>query len=74
MANKFTALQQLEIIEYNIKRMKVLVECDFPLGTKVNLHCVLQSKAQLLNLEKEIWGDTADAEINHLEKLATLKK
>lgn len=56
IGQKESLLKQIELIEYNMRRLKTLIEADMFLipDANVALYCCIQSQHQLHNLENEI--------------------
>lgn len=56
MINKESILKQIELVEYNLRRLKTIVECDMvniP-DTKVAEYCCLNVINQTENIQREI--------------------
>lgn len=53
---KESILKQIEVVEYNMRRLKTLIEADLFLVPDANvaLYCCIKSQHQLHNLENEI--------------------
>lgn len=53
---KESLLKQIETVEYNMRRLKTLIEADLFLipDANVALYCCIKSQHQLHNLETEI--------------------
>ncbi len=59
--NKESILNQIEIAEYNIRRLKTLVEVDLVEGSvEVPMYCCMMASNQLLNIRDEINGGSPE--------------
>lgn len=67
--NKESVLEQIDIIESNMRRLKVLCETDLmdKPNYDVPLYCCMKARVQLENLEKEIVEAKNKLETSKLE-------